>query len=229
MTNISAARSSAGVILKAAALSFSRERIAIIRELSHEFSAGQVTLLTGPSGCGKTTLLRLLAGLEIPVAGEVTANGVLWSSAHQVLPPWQRDLDMLFQGDALWPNQTIGEQINWVQSRSHKMPTVLDISEIIECLGIKDLINRYPAGLSGGEARRCQLARVLAGNPSLLLLDEPLSGQDGETAAKTAHMLGRLLAKAQTTAIVVSHETAPFADFVWQTVHLPDINAKPRA
>lgn len=229
MTDIAAIRSSSRVSLKATELSFSRERLAIIRELSHEFSAGQVTLLTGPSGCGKTTLLRLLAGLEIPDAGEVTANGVLWSSAHQVLPPWQRDLDMLFQGDALWPNQTVGEQINWVKSRSHKTPAVLDTDEVIECLGIKDLINRHPAGLSGGESRRCQLARVLAGNPSLLLLDEPLSGQDGETAAKTAHMLGRLLAKAQTTAIVVSHETAPFDDFAWQTVHLPDINAKQHA
>ncbi|HAE40215.1 MAG TPA: hypothetical protein DCG57_16515 [Candidatus Riflebacteria bacterium] len=229
MTNIAAPLSSAGVSLKAVELSFSRDRLAVIRELSHEFSAGQVTLLTGPSGCGKTTLLRLLTGLETPAAGEIKANGVLWSSAHQILPPWQRDLDMLFQGDALWPNQTVAEQIKWVQSRKHKVPAVLDIGEIIECLGIKDLLSRHPVGLSGGEARRCQLARVLAGNPSLLLLDEPLSGQDAETAAKTAHMLGRLLAKANTTAIVVSHETAPFTDFAWQVVHMPDINAKPHA
>ncbi len=182
-----------------------------------------MTLLTGPSGCGKTTFLRLLAGLETPDSGEISANGNLWSNSRQITPPWQRNLDMLFQTDALWPDQTVGDQINWVKNR-RKNTTVWNLDEITTGLGINGLLNRYPAGLSGGEARRCQLARVLAGSPSLLLLDEPLSGQDPATAGKTAQILADMLTRDPVTTILVSHETAPFAEFGWQLLHLPDIS-----
>jgi len=205
-------------------LTFKRGDQTIINKLSHEFSSGEVTLLTGPSGCGKTTLLRLIAGLEVPDSGKVTASGRLWSNSSQILPPWLRNLDLLFQNDALWPDQTVGDQIAWVRKRRKNGNTNWNIEEITTELGINDLLNRYPAGLSGGEARRCQLARILAGSPSLLLLDEPLSGQDSATAGKTAQLLAKLLASDQVTAIVVSHETAQFADFGWQQLYLPGIN-----
>ncbi|NLF96836.1 MAG: ATP-binding cassette domain-containing protein [Candidatus Riflebacteria bacterium] len=210
--------------IEIAELTFKRGEQTIINKLSHEFSGGGVTLLTGPSGCGKTTFLRLLAGLEAPDSGEVTANGRLWSSASQILPPWLRNLDLLFQNDALWPDQTVGNQIAWVRERRKNGNPDWNIEEITAELGINDLLNRYPAGLSGGEARRCQLARVLAGSPSLLLLDEPLSGQDAVTAGKTAQLLAKLLAGKQVTAIVVSHETALFEGFDWQQLYLPNIN-----
>jgi ABC-type sugar transport system ATPase subunit len=210
-------------------LSFNREQLKIIDNISYDFAAAQVTMLTGPSGCGKTTFLRLLAGLETPDSGEILANETRWSSPQKVVPPWQRNLDMLFQGDALWPNQTVSQQIDWVRKRAQTAQANWNIDEIIEELGIKELLRRYPAGLSGGEARRCQLARILAGNPSVLLLDEPLSGQDAKSAAKTARLLGKLLKAAQITTIVVSHETALFSDFAWQTLHLPDINDPKRA
>ena len=215
--------------LRVDSLSFVRDHLKIIDNISYEFAAGQTTLLTGPSGCGKTTLLRLLAGLETPDCGEISADETLWSSPKEVMPPWLRGLDMLFQGDALWPNQTVGQQINWIKSHYQQTPEHWNIDVIIESLGIKELLNRYPAGLSGGEARRCQLARILAGSPSVLLLDEPLSGQDAKTATKTAQLLGTLLKTAQITTIVVSHETAPFSDFAWPTLCLPDLNDQPHA
>ncbi|MBU1107793.1 MAG: ATP-binding cassette domain-containing protein [Candidatus Riflebacteria bacterium] len=205
-------------------LSFSRDQLKIIDNISYEFATAQVTMLTGPSGCGKTTFLRLLAGLETPDSGEILANETRWSSPQKIVPPWQRNLDMLFQGDALWPNQTVSQQIDWVRSRTQTTPADWNIDEIIEELGIKELLNRYPAGLSGGESRRCQLARILAGNPSVLLLDEPLSGQDAKSAAKTAQLLATLLKTAKITTIVVSHETALFSDFAWQTLYLPDMS-----
>jgi len=213
------------VSLKIASLCFKRDNQTIISNLSHEFDAGSITLLTGPSGCGKTTFLRLLAGLEIPDSGEIFANDQLWSSSRQITPPWQRNLDMLFQTDALWPDQTVGSQIEWVIN--HRQNTEWNLDEIATGLGIKELLKRFPAGLSGGEARRCQLARILAGKPSLLLLDEPLSGQDTVTAGRTARMLGNLLTRNPVTTILVSHETAPFAEFGWQSLHLPDINGLP--
>jgi len=215
--------------LKIDKLSFYRDHLKIIDSVSYEFVAAQTTLLTGPSGCGKTTFLRLLAGLETPDSGEISANGILWSSSQNVLPPWQRGLDMLFQGDALWPNQTISQQISWVKNRSQKTSINCNLDEIIENLGIKDLLNRYPTGLSGGEARRCQLARILAGSPSVILLDEPLSGQDTDTAARTAQLLGKLLKAAQITTIIVSHEIELFSDFTWPTLSLPGLNAQKHA
>jgi len=213
--------------IEIADLTFKRGGQTIINKLSHEFSGGSTTLLTGPSGCGKTTLLRLVAGLEVPDAGEITADGRLWSSARQIIPPWLRNLDLLFQNDALWPDQTVGDQIAWVRERRKNGNPDWNIEEITNELGINDLLKRYPAGLSGGEARRCQLARILAGSPSLLLLDEPLSGQDAVTAGKTAQLLAKLLANKQVTAIVVSHEIAQFAEFGWKQLYLPDINDWP--
>ena len=227
MTNVTKPSPMQAISVKIANLCFNRDRMTIISNLSYEFAGGRVTLLTGPSGCGKTTLLRLLAGLEAPDSGEITCNGALWSSSRQIMPPWLRNLNMLFQTDALWPDQTVGEQINWVKSRSKQNANAVNIDEITTGLAINELLQRYPAGLSGGEARRCQLARILAGNPSLLLLDEPLSGQDSMTAGKTAQLPANLFARNPVTAIVVSHETALFADFGWQPLHLPDINGLP--
>lgn len=229
MTTQASSTTTNAVRVKIAGLTFKRGDQTIIDNLSHEFSAGSITLLTGPSGCGKTTLLRLLAGLEIPDSGEITANGKLWSSAGQIMPPWLRNLDLLFQNDALWPDQTVGAQIDWVKSRRNPGGPASNIDDITTQLGINDLLNRYPAGLSGGEARRCQLARILAGSPSLLLLDEPLSGQDAQTAGRTAQLLGSLLAQYHVTTILASHETALFAAFGWQQLNLPDINGLLRA
>lgn len=196
----------------------------ILRELSYAFPLRKVTLLTGPSGCGKTTLLRIIAGLETPDSGEIFCGGTLFSAPGRIMSPWQRGVDMLFQSDALWPNQTIRQQIEWVSSRRSATDALCPFAEMVEELGIVDLLDRRPAGLSGGEARRCQLARVLAGRPGIILLDEPLAGQDKETAAKTAALLGKLLSNSATTAIIVSHETELFASYSWSAVSLNDLN-----
>lgn len=196
----------------------------ILRDLSMALPLGQIRMLTGPSGCGKTTFLRLLAGLEAPDTGVISVGDAMLSAPGKMVSPWERGIDMLFQSDALWPKQTVGQQIEWVRSRCRRKTDLWSLTEITAELGINELLNRLPAKLSGGEAHRCQLARVLAGQPDILLLDEPLSGQDKKTAQGTARLLGRLLSNAAVTALIVSHETAMFAEFNWQTIALPDIN-----
>ncbi len=196
----------------------------ILRELSFAFPLRRVTLLTGPSGCGKTTLLRLVAGLERPDSGEICCGDVLFSDPARIMSPWERGVDMLFQSDALWPNQTIRQQIEWVNSRRSSTGELCPFAEIVMELGIGELLDRLPAGLSGGEARRCQLARVLVSRPEIILLDEPLAGQDKETAAKTAALLGKLLTSSGVTAIIVSHATEFFTPYLWPVVSLSDLN-----
>lgn len=186
----------------------------IFSDLDVEFPAGKVTVLTGASGCGKTSLLRLIAGLESPDAGEILSGDLLLSSGNKILSPWLRNLDMLFQSDSLWPDMTIESQINYVRARNSG-PVKFEIGMIIERLGIRHLLERKPARLSGGEARRCQLARVLSGSPAILLLDEPLASQDVDTAASTASLLGDLLGDAGITTVLVSHETDLFEKIGW--------------
>jgi iron(III) transport system ATP-binding protein len=217
------------VELQIKSLSFARSGTKILDQLSYNFLPGKVTLLTGPSGCGKTTLLRLIAGLEAPDNGEIIAETTVWSNRKQLLPPWLRHLDLLFQKDALWPDQTVEQQIDWVRSRTQFQQKDNYLHEIYEELGISNLLNRFPAGLSGGEARRCQLARVLASGQPLLLFDEPLASQDAAAADKTAHLLMRILDERAITAIVVSHETMLFKKAGWQELYLPDINGSRHA
>lgn len=213
---------SASIIIKN--LSYSAGGREILAGVNVEFAAGKTTLLTGPSGCGKTSLLRLIAGLEQPAAGEICHGDVLLSSADKILVPWRRDLDMLFQADSLWPDMTIEAQINYVRARNNGR-VVFDMAKVVEKLRIEHLLARKPVGLSGGEARRCQLARVLAGSPAIMLFDEPLAAQDAETAQATAGLLCELLPGSAVTAVVVSHETAPFAAAGWSEIAFQEINA----
>jgi len=197
----------------------------ILVNIASEFAGGKTTLLTGPSGCGKTSLLRLIAGLESPSAGEIYHGSVLFSSSEKILSPWLRNLDMLFQSDSLWPDMTLEAQINYVRARNDGR-VVFDMAAILERLQIRQLLTRKPAGLSGGEARRCQLARVLAGSPSIFLFDEPLAAQDAVTAEATAGLLCDILPGSGITAVVVSHETALFSKAGWPEVSLPQLNAQ---
>lgn len=205
-------------------LHYSQSDQKIIGNLNLCFAPGSVNIIFGPSGCGKTSLLRLIAGLEIPVSGTIRNNDQIWSEKNFILPPWQRNVDMLFQADALWPNMTVGQQIAWA-GRQRKENAGNDISpEIIETLQVNHLVDRYPAGLSGGEAKRCQLARVLASGAETILLDEPLAAQDKETAGNTAGLLKQILAKSQSTLIIVSHEITLLRHPDWNFIFLPDKN-----
>ncbi|MGM0601379.1 MAG: ATP-binding cassette domain-containing protein [Candidatus Rifleibacteriota bacterium] len=200
-------------------LSFSRGKTNILNQINYRFEYNSINLIYGPSGCGKTTLLRLIAGLETPESGKITFEDQIFSNDDFVLVPWKRNLNMLFQHDTLWPHMTIEKQIKEAACNNYDESFV---NKIGEQLRIKQLLNRYPTGLSGGEARRCQLARVLATKPKILLLDEPLASLDADTAQTTAKMLKNILSNLDCISIIVSHYTKQLDFTDWNIIDFKD-------
>ncbi len=158
---------------------------------------GERVTLTGPSGCGKTTLLRLIAGLETPDAGEIRIGGNLVSRPGWTLAPHLRGIGFVFQEPALWPHMTVAANVRFALRGSPN-----GLPQLLREAGIAALAGRYPDQLSGGQARRVALARALAASPSCLLLDEPLAHLDGES--KACQM--ELILRAGVTTILVTHD-----------------------
>jgi iron(III) transport system ATP-binding protein len=153
---------------------------AVLQGLSLKLAEGARLVVLGPSGCGKTTLLRLVAGLELPDAGQVYLEGRLASRSGWGIPPYSRSIGFAFQSPTLWPHMSVARNLTFGMNgapKNHKQETV---DELANAFGLNGLLKRYPGQLSGGEARRVCLARALAARPRLLLLDEPLTNLDEE-------------------------------------------------
>jgi molybdate transport system ATP-binding protein len=136
-----------------------------------------ITALFGPSGCGKTSLLRSIAGLEPSARGYVSINGMVWQNDQRSMPAHQRELGYVFQEASLFPHLSVMGNLQFGRKRSHAKAQI-DLDALIDLLGIEPLLNRKPQSLSGGERQRVGIARALAVNPHLLLMDEPLAALD---------------------------------------------------
>ena len=165
---------------------------------------GQILAVIGSSGSGKTTLLRIIAGLEMPDLGRVTLKGDTMNSQNECVPPERRDCSLVFQDYALFPNMTV--QQNVAYGKASKNNSEL-IDRLFDLTQIGDLKNRYPHQISGGEQQRVALVRALATQPSLLLLDEPLSHLDPELRNNVRCELLNIFRVTNTTALFVSHDT----------------------
>jgi ABC-type sulfate/molybdate transport systems ATPase subunit len=147
-------------------------------ELNVAFTAAEAPLsILGPSGAGKTMLLRCIAGLERPDRGHISLDDrVLFDSERNIrIPARQRRVGMVFQNYALFPHRTVAENIAFGMRELSSEKRAARVSELIERTHLKELTDRYPRALSGGEQQRTALARALAIDPQALLLDEPLS------------------------------------------------------
>jgi ABC-type sugar transport system ATPase subunit len=167
---------------------------------------GEYLVLLGPSGCGKTTLLRTIAGLEEPTAGEVLIGGHVVNG----LPPRARKIAMVFQSYALYPHKTVLKNITF-PLKAAKMPADKQRERVewaTELLGIEHLLSRRPRQLSGGERQRVALARALVREPRVFLLDEPLSNLDAKLRAIARDELKRFQQRVGTTTIYVTHDQA---------------------
>jgi iron(III) transport system ATP-binding protein len=178
--------------------------------LNLDIPDGSFTSLLGPSGCGKTTTLRMIAGLEHPTAGEIeVGDRVLDSIPRGVfVPPERRQMGLMFQSYALWPHLTVRKNADF-GLRMQKVPTAERVSrtdEVLQLLHIDHLADRYPAQLSGGQQQRVALARMLVVNPSVLLLDEPLSNLDARLRLEMRAELKRIHEKWKTTIVFVTHD-----------------------
>ena len=177
---------------------------AVLTGASLDVADGEVVALLGPSGSGKSTLLRVIAGLIDPDRGTVTLAG----RDVTAVPTHERNVGMVFQDEQLFPHRDVAGNIGF-GLRMARTPTAVVRARVEELLSLVQLpgFGRRRIGeLSGGEAKRVALARALAPSPRLLLLDEPLTGLDGELHDRLAADLRHVLTTTGTTAILVTHD-----------------------
>jgi iron(III) transport system ATP-binding protein len=172
-------------------------------------SQGELLALLGPSGCGKTTLLRLIAGLEVPDGGAIVLAGRPVAGPGGWVPPEQRNLGMVFQDYALFPHLTVAQNVGFGLDRLRKQAArqAADrVAEAIALVGLEGLEKRYPHELSGGQQQRVALARAIAPQPALILLDEPLSNLDARVRQRLRQEVRAILKRAGASAVFVTHD-----------------------
>ncbi|MGH8057946.1 MAG: ABC transporter ATP-binding protein, partial [Candidatus Entotheonellia bacterium] len=176
----------------------------VLDRLSLEVQPGEFFTLLGPSGCGKTTTLRLIAGLEHATSGEIHING----QAMLGVPPYRRDVNMVFQNYALFPHLTVLRNVAFglEMQRLDKRLIPTRVAEAIALVQLTGFEERYPHQLSGGQQQRVALARALVREPSVLLLDEPLGALDPTLRKAMQRELKTLQRRLQMTFIYVTHD-----------------------
>lgn len=161
-------------------------------------------VLLGPSGCGKTTLLRAIAGLGMADAGHIFIGG----REVTYLPPRERGISMVFQSYAIFPHMTVYDNIAFGLKMRHAERREIErhVRSAAELLHIEDMLDRYPSQMSGGQRQRVAVARAIAVQPKVLLMDEPLSNLDALLRLRMRAELKRLLAEIKATTIYVTHD-----------------------
>lgn len=185
---------------------YSKRDLPAVYNLSLDVRAGEVLVLLGPSGCGKSTTLRLIAGLEQPNAGEIWLNGARVAGAGYAVAPEERRLGMVFQDYALFPHMTALENVAFGLHRLPARARHPQARDALALVGLADLAERFPHQLSGGQQQRVALARALAPQPSVVLLDEPFSNLDAALRVQMRDELRDILARAEATAVFVTHD-----------------------
>ena len=194
----------AGIALKNLVKSFGN--YTAVSEISLDIRDGEFLIMVGPSGCGKTTTLNMISGLETPTSGEICIGGTVVND----LEPGERGLGMVFQDLALFPHMTVFENIAF-GLRVRKVPAAEITRRVVaaaETMHIKPLLAKLPKQCSGGESQRVALARTIVTNPTVFLMDEPLSSLDAKLRVDMRTELKRLHAQLKATFIYVTHDQA---------------------
>ncbi|NJL92849.1 MAG: ABC transporter ATP-binding protein [Anaerolineae bacterium] len=177
-----------------------------VQSVSFSVERGTIFALLGASGCGKTTTLRLIAGLEHPDQGEIRLDGQIVAGKDQHTPPEARQIGMVFQDYALFPHLSVAANIGFAVPKLSNRERRERVETVLELVGLPDLHKRFPHQLSGGQQQRIALARALAPQPSVVLLDEPFSNLDAARRRSTREEVRSILKKAEMTAIFVTHD-----------------------
>jgi molybdate transport system ATP-binding protein len=173
-------------------------------DVTCKVSKGEFWTVFGESGIGKTTLLRMIAGLEVPDSGSIVMDGETWfdTSTHINLPPQKRRVGFVFQNYALFEHMSVLDNLLFSQSSKDKIKA----QSILEVMGILVLQDRMPSTLSGGQRQRIALARAIAQEPRVLLLDEPLSALDALTRSRLQDELRKTHELFNLASLMVSHD-----------------------
>lgn len=186
--------------------------VTAVNDLSLEIEKGECFSILGPSGCGKTTTLRMVAGFEDLTQGEIVVGERLISSSFKnyYLPPEKRDFGMVFQAFAVWPHLNVWDNVAFPLQirRISRVDLTTRVREALEVTGLTSVAQVYPNELSGGQKQRIALARALAINPSLLLLDEPLSNLDPHLREEMRFEIKDLQRRFDLAIIYVTHDQA---------------------
>ena len=180
----------------------------VVNDVSLSVMPGQVTCLLGPSGCGKSTTLRIIAGVEMQDSGSIWVDGQLVCDTVYRVPPEGRSIGLMFQDFALFPHLSVAQNVAFGLRMKRRPEEEIrrKVGEVAALLHIEELLDRYPAQLSGGQRQRVAVARALAVEPEVLLMDEPLSNLDALLRLEMRAELKRLLKETRTTTLYVTHD-----------------------
>lgn len=173
--------------------------------ISISLENGEVMAVVGPSGGGKSTLLRIISGLEKPYDGTITIDGKSIVGKSHFVKPEKRGVGMLFQDYALFPHMTVAKNIGYGIDHLSGKERKTRIKEMLKLVDMEGYDKRYPHELSGGQQQRIALARAIAPEPKILLLDEPFSNLDTQLLEKVREELFEIIRTSGITAVMVTH------------------------
>ncbi len=177
-----------------------------VHQVSLTVPPGEILGVVGASGSGKTTLLRMIAGLETPSQGEISIGGQLAATPTRVVPPEKRGVGLVFQEGALFPHMNVVRNVSYGLHRHLKHQRLGIAEQMLALVGLSHKRHNYPHELSGGERQRIALARALAPDPKVILLDEPFSNLDPSLRTYLRDQLLEIVRRVGTTALVVTHD-----------------------
>jgi len=178
--------------------------VAAVRDVNLRIRRGEIFAILGPSGCGKSTLLRVIAGLDSPSTGEIFLEG----QSLGRLPAYRRPINMMFQSYALFPHMTVEQNVAFglKQDRLEREVVRERVARMLELVHMSEYRQRKPAQLSGGQQQRAALARSLAKEPRLLLLDEPMGALDRKLRAEMQFEVAEIIRRVRVTCVIVTHD-----------------------
>ena len=184
--------------------------VVAVDDVSFAIREKEFLALLGPSGCGKTTILRMIAGLEIPTSGEITLKGrPVFSSRQGVfVPARERAVGLVFQSYALWPHMTVFDNIAFgLKVHNENAQRIAEkVDDILAYMQLDDMHKRYPQEMSGGQQQRVALARMLVNKPDILLMDEPLSNLDAKLRLEMRAEIKNIHSQTGATTVYVTHD-----------------------
>ncbi len=200
--------------LRAVSKTFNSRKV--VDGFSASVERGERVVLLGPSGCGKTTVLRLVAGLEVPDSGAISIDGnPVAAGGRNLVEPEQRHVGMVFQDLALWPHMTVSQHLEFAlryAMRNKPADRPARIREVLEMVRMADRAQAKPGELSGGQQQRVALARALVAKPTIVLMDEPLSSLDHDLNLHLRGEIIRLHAELGFTLLYVTHNREEAAE-----------------